>query len=543
MEGTHLKLLKAKVTNFGSYRELEFNFQDQGLALIYGATGSGKSTLQDIPTWILFGITAKDGTVDEVKSWTASGEPTTGTIEVQLSTSVITIVRSRGKPSQNDLYWLESDSDQLHRGKDITDTQKRLNERLGVNERFYTIGAYYNEFSPTSGFFNAKASDRRELFESLANLDLPVILGEKIADAKKETRKNFIEVLEKYNKTSGKLEQLRTSERDSKRDAEKWSETQKRTVEELQAKSQNFDQEKESKIALLVQKSDSFISSKSSQIDILSKKLNELEHLCSTTTAECSECGQPKEEHVLSTIELERSKVKLENLQHSENPYTKQIEIQRSVENHYDSRIQNEKTKVNPFVSQFERIFKDINILSIQEKDLKDQLDTLNHRQNSLVQLQKMNDSLRGELLRKTIKGIESEVNRYLETYFDSELRISFEPENGDKLITTIWKSGHECSYSQLSKGQRGLLKLCFSVSVMKSASDRAGVHFDTIMFDEALDGLDSNLKLNSFNLFNELSKAHSTVLVIDHSEGLQSLFDKAFHVTIQGDISNIEER
>lgn len=36
-----MKLLKAEVHNFGSYKDLEFDFNDLGLALIHGATGSG----------------------------------------------------------------------------------------------------------------------------------------------------------------------------------------------------------------------------------------------------------------------------------------------------------------------------------------------------------------------------------------------------------------------------------------------------------------------------------------------------------------------
>jgi ABC-type lipoprotein export system ATPase subunit len=97
------------VTNFGSYKHLEFDFNSNGLTLISGPTGSGKSTLCDIVPWILFGRTSKGGAVDEVRSWDAE-EATTGTLMLH----GISITRSR-KP--NDL------TIDGRRGKDLNDTQ------------------------------------------------------------------------------------------------------------------------------------------------------------------------------------------------------------------------------------------------------------------------------------------------------------------------------------------------------------------------------------------------------------------------------------
>lgn len=149
-----MTLHKAKVTNFGSFRELEFNFDTPGLSLIHGPTGSGKSTLIDITSWILYGITAKDGSVDDIRSWTSDGV-TTGTLEVSTQNGRILVTRVRGSTKQNDLFW-EDEPGIQRRGKDVTETQRLLEERLGVSSNLYHSGASYTEFSRTGRSFIAK---------------------------------------------------------------------------------------------------------------------------------------------------------------------------------------------------------------------------------------------------------------------------------------------------------------------------------------------------------------------------------------------------
>lgn len=539
-----MKLLKVHAYNFGSYKEIEFDFNDQGLALIYGATGSGKSTLQDLPVWVLFGQTAKDGNSDDIRSWN-SEEATEATLQLEIGDSIIDIVRIRGTSSQNDLYWCELGSDAKSdaiRGKDITETQKLLNERLGIDPYLYTIGAYYNEFSPTGTFFTAKASDRRELFENLANLDLPVLLAERIADARRETKKAITELFERINKSEGRYEQLKKSQISVVRDANSWNEKQGNLIIELTIKSKNFEAEKASKIEATQLKADTFEAQRIKTIEKYEKE-KERKIKRFLIDNQCLSCGtiKPKDENELLELN-EYFHGLIEESKNDDNPWPALIEDLKKTENHYLDRLSVESLKTNPFESQIQSTILELQEFESNKKELKNQLDNLTSRRFSLEQLLKITDNLRTELLKNTIKFIEFNTNRYLETYFDSEIRVKFELDSTDKLDVLIWKSGHEASYKQLSKGQRGLLKLAFSVSAMQSASDKAGVHFDCLMLDESLDGLDSDLKVKAFNLFNELALKHSSVLVIDHSEALQNLFDKRYHVKIDSDISTITE-
>ena len=133
-----MRVIRAIAHNFGSYSVLDFDFTKKGLALISGPTGSGKSTLADIIPWALFGVTAKGGLADEVCSWN-SDMPTS----VALYLEDLTIVRIRGgKTKSNDLYFYESSHENdVHgnftRGKDLKDTQRLINQRLGITPETY----------------------------------------------------------------------------------------------------------------------------------------------------------------------------------------------------------------------------------------------------------------------------------------------------------------------------------------------------------------------------------------------------------------------
>lgn len=528
-----MKLLKAYVENFGSYQKLEYSFHDQGLTLIHGATGSGKSTLQDIPTWILFGVTAKDGNVDDIRSWSSPGDLTIGILELEIGGKHLTVHRCRGKPSHNDLYWFIGDDPTQYRGKDITDSQKLLNGILGgLDAYLYMLAAYYNEFSPAGSFFTSKASDRRLLCQNLANLSLPNLLTERIADTKKEERKNHTQILERFNKGSGRLEQLKRHKTNSERGAKSWSEDQERLIQELEIKEKTFEDSKKVRLESAGLRAEVFERNRNSRIEKL--KADQEKKLAKFVKAvSCEACGAIKSKDEQDLLDLnDEYKELIERETNALNPHIKEQEDILASENHYKEQADKERAKISPFMAQLEQLVKEIDALTIEQEATQAELDQSLVKSDSLVQLQKLVDTLRGELLKKTATSLESEVNRYMETYFDSEIRVQFQMD-ADKLEVQVLKSGYECSYKQLSKGQRSLLKLTFSLAAMKAASNKAGIHFDCLMMDEALDGMDTNLKLKAFNLFSELSLHHASILVIDHNEELQTMFHNKSLVTI----------
>lgn len=535
-----MRLLTAEIENFGSYKHLKFDFNNQGLTLIHGNTGAGKSTLQDIVAWTLYGITSKNGSVDDIRNWNYPNSITKSTLDVELGEdNVITVCRERGGAGKNDLYFILHQ--QMTRGKDILETQKLLSTVLGVDSDLYGSAACYNEFSPGVTFFTAPAKSKRELFDKIAQLELPIKLSEGALDERKKAKSDHSKVLDQYNEARGGLEQLRKGKAQIEKASQRWSENQKRTIEELKTKEEFFEEETKSLIQACQTKHDLFEQNQKDKESKLLEKMEKLYKIVTSSVTICTTCGQRNEKAIKNEQDLKASIEALEALHEVQSPYLEQLQSIPIRTNTYIDSIALEESKINPFLVELENISGELIILEFSTRSLENQLVTLNGRINGFNELHKISLTLRSELLKQAIDRIQSDINGYICGYFDAELTVNFIIGDLDTLDIEIFKNGHLCSYTQLSKGQRTILKLCFSIAIMEAASNKAGVHFETIMFDEALSGLDEATKHKAFNLFTKLSIDHSSVLVIDHEVSFQSMFDKRIHVKLESDNSEID--
>ncbi len=571
-----MKLGKLSILNFGSYPHFSMDFSNLGLSLLYGNTGSGKSTVMDMSSWVLFGATAKDGSVDDVRSWQTPDEVTSGVQEVELPSGKITITRIRGSTGKNDLYWNEGESDEKKRGKDITETQKLLEQRLGVDADTYIMAAYFHEFSPAGSFFVSKAKDRRALFERIAHLELP----KKIADGASEERKAAKASLEaaekKRARTLGQIEEIENSRRNTADSIISWDEDHAAELVAIQYAADNFVQYQAKTCATIAGALAKWEATKASTIETLVSEIEAIQvipdaefdstiqqakEMALPAEKHCSKCKQPvrdlekvKElELIVTTLELRRRDnarslakkdlrlEQLRNLNDSINPYEDKLAAAKQQPNICYEQLKTEQARINPHLESIKTL--DLNYAAkfVEAESVEASLQSLRSHIAQLTKLYDLSSILRAELLKSAVKSIEEATNKILDTYFDSELSVRFEL-SGDNLDIDIQKSGYACNFKQLSKGQRGLLKLAFVRSVMKASANRAGIHFDTIFFDESLDGLDESLKVKAFNLFQEIESEHASVLMIDHAQSFQNLFTKKFKVTMTGDVSSMEE-
>lgn len=536
-----MRPLIATVVNFGSYEHLSFDFSEQGLALVSGQTGSGKSTLEDITPWILYGITAKNGSVDDVRRWGSDKDTTQGILDVELPSGVLTVVRTRGKSSQNDLYFFEG-AGEKQRGTNIQDTQRLLEERLGVSSETYLSSAYFNEFSSTGTFFQSKTKTQRELFENIADLSFPVSLAEKVTNARKIAKKSLEDTEAIYNRTTGILEERLSQLKSTALRESSYANDKASRIRELQHKVEIFEETKRQKQEQLVFSQSQFEEDREAHLYdlrlMIDEKLADLE----VHESRCTKCLQPNSTHIKLSNEISDHRNNIKQLKSAYNKYDAELEQMKGLRNHHRDALETEQLAQNPYTDQIKQLTISIWLGEEQKEQLHQEIANLTANISSLNQLYDLSFELRGQLLKKAVKGIETETNRYLEKYFDAEIRVGFDITGADKLKVTIQKSGHDCTYTQLSKGQRCLLKLCFSVSVMLASANKAGVHMDMLAFDESCDGLDSELKIKAFGLFSELSLQHSTVLVVEHSEDLKNLFERRFNVELIGDCSRINE-
>jgi len=510
-----MRVLRVEAENFASYAHLAFTFTSQGLTLIQGANGAGKSTLCDLIPWCLWGQTAKGGAVSEVLSW--PGDKVT---KVTLFLEKVTICRARGKAKDNDLWWDMGQGPQ--RGKDLIDSQKLLNDILGVTYETYMAGAYYHEFSQTAQFFNTTAKNRRLITEELVDLTLATTLQAKAQDCKKALTKTLSDQVNRISRLIAHLDATRNSLKNAQLRHIQWEiETNTRNAN-IQVKYDKFEQDREfdlneARRALKTHK------------DLIQPLPN------TDLYPKCPTCGQDTESPEVHTARHQKA-INDRSQQRIEILSEKIKEIKLRVNPHKTETV----STISPYTKEIADLETENVNLDYERNLLQSEIDELANKVEDLELLQDVIADYRTTTIKNAISSLEHTTNELLTEHFDAELRIAFSAEDADKLEVEIMKDGNQCSFTQLSKGQRCILKLCFGVAVMKAVETTNAVFFPQIWMDEALDGLSDTFKYKAFSLFQKLALSKESIFIVEHSEAFKNLFDNAYTVSLVNGVSEV---
>lgn len=557
-----MKIIGCTASNFGSYSNLEFTFEDQGLTLISGPTGAGKSTIFDVVPWVLFGRTAKGGSVDEVVSWNSEA-PTEGRLEIELTPgNYISITRIRTRKSQ-DLYY-ETDSSDRKRGKDIQDTQNIINGIIGIDCDVYLAGAYFHEFSQTAQFFTTTAKVRRQITEQIVDLTLCKNLSDNMSEYKKMLKKEQEALANQIEAKEYKINYVSVSIKSELVKSKEWANKTAKKMSDLVSARDNYKTQQskayEKSLAGYYEKQfelESQIQAAKEEIiaeDVINSRKAALnEHKASHKPDICGSCGRQKsrdkemlilkeEQDIKQVLAInEQKKVYLsflvKNLDKLQEPAKP-----KDQENPYVMQISELEKETNPYESNSKQLKEDLDILSAELQGDNKDLKGLKTEQVDIETLLDVADNFRSLLINNTIRTVESSTNSILNDYFHGEFRVEFNIEAADKLEVDIFKDGHNCVYTQLSKGQRQILKIAFGVAIMKAVSNHSGVRFNCIMLDEIADGCDDDIRTKAFSLLESLALEYSSVFVIEHSEAVKPLFNNRFDIKLINGTSTVEK-
>lgn len=493
-------IISCQLTNFASYADLSFDFTDKGLCLIHGATGSGKSTLCDAIPWVLFGGTSKGGAVDEILSWPGD-KLTTGRITLS---SGVTIERHRGaKSGDNDLFIIKDEK--FTRGKDLKDTQKLINNLLGFDYETYLAGAYYHEFSQTASFFTTTSKIRRTITEQLADLSLAKNLALKLSDARKTLKADLNTATSQLSTLTAKQEQLEDLLLMEVSRADSWEADKAEKTEKLEQRYQKL----------------------APTLGSFREEQELLEHLqdklSATSDEKCGHCGSKLEsntkEILVQKINELKSEIYVRRSYHqvADSILSELEELATTKNTHHDAVAD----LTNKLSAEMAKIAKLANL----ETSLKTQL-------NDVETLVDIVASYRGLRISNTVNSIQDNTNRLLRDHFDGEISVEFTIDT-DELEISITKDSNKCSYTQLSKGQRQLLKLCFGLSVMRQVQNQHGVTFGSIFLDEVLSGLDENFKIKALRLLEQISTEYNSVFVVEHSSEFKAMINSRIKVEL----------
>lgn len=232
--------------NFLSYKNLSYQYSNQGLSLVEGPTGVGKSAFLDVVSYGFFGQISKNIASDEVIN-RKEGKNLLVKLEFENDGKECEVVRSR-KHSEfgTDLYVVVDG--ETKRGKDLRETQKLLESLIGFSFDVFTKATYFSQFSPVDRFLSASDTQKKELITEICDLTYYDGLHEK-SKVQVQTVEKKLEVNEqKLNASIAMKEQVRSQLEDSKLRSFNWDVDLTKKYEETQIKAGQFEELKNQKI-------------------------------------------------------------------------------------------------------------------------------------------------------------------------------------------------------------------------------------------------------------------------------------------------------
>lgn len=146
-----------------------FYFDSEGLVLVCGENGAGKTSVFEALFWCLFGQTLKGGaeksvvTLKQYRPLDFKG--TEVTLYYEIDGTAYNVTRTAGSKSTLSLYCNGEATDKLHK----KDVQNQIIETLGVNADTFLASVLLGQ--RMSRFMEASASDKRDIFESMLGLE------------------------------------------------------------------------------------------------------------------------------------------------------------------------------------------------------------------------------------------------------------------------------------------------------------------------------------------------------------------------------------
>ena len=536
-------------------------FDRSPTTLIIGENGSGKSTILDALTFVLFGKAFRNINKSQLVN-TINEKGLLVTIEFSIGNKNFT-VRRGVKPNIFEVLQDGKMIDQLANNRDYQEYLEKVILKLNYKSFTQIVVLGSSTFEP---FMQLKQSDRRTIVEDL--LDIQIFssmnsllkvknseLKTSITDnenkrelnaSKTKMQKNYIERLTEDNETDVLKKQTDISTfEDQKKFAVEAFTTFHNEIKELSEKLVNEDSAK---------KKSSDYEKVQSQIELkLHNAEKELEFYENNST--CSTCKQviddefKKEKLIDISKKIEEKEQGLEKISTEIEQLKIQIEEFRNIGKQIsekNNQLAATKSKIESLDNNIDRAKKDIDDLKDKKELDNSELNVLQLLEKELIELQKdyeeqcdtkqlygyayelLRDSgIKTKIIRQYVPIINKYVNKYLN---ELEFLINFSiDENFSETIRSQYRD--EFSYSSFSEGEKMRIDLALLFTWRMVAKLKNSVNTNLLILDEVFDSsLDADGTEAFLKILNSLDEK-TNVFVISHKGEI--LYDK-FRSTIK---------
>ena len=551
------KLSFCNIMSYGA-SGAEIDFQT-GLNTIKAANGSGKSSILDALTFVLFGKPYRDIKLSELVN-TANGKGLEVTCEFKIGTDTYMIRRGL-KPAIFEIYKNGKEMDMLSTKKL---NQDEIDKLLGINLRLFKniVAVAVTNNKP---FLSLPIGDKRALIENIFNID---VLGSMCKDVKKRKTVNNTEL------------DLKTTERrgvvNSIEDNESYIENMRRYIA-------SFNEVKDANLKTIRENIDKYrkeIDKRTKNLAIAESKIKELTEEIGTVPDRsvgeslnmeigkvqsiidninstlsklkksrlCPVCNSPLDEgHARKHIEgmlAEKKAMEKETLPglmeryraYSDTVKTYQEkqsfiqtirdkarteEITRStLETELNKAKQNlEKESGKACPASVDSYVEKLNALRAQSEELSKDIDVLTEKILIDTQLIKIlgDDGIKSYFFKKLIKVLNKSVNEYLNKFELKNTTIEFDETMAETMTTNIIPR----TYSSYSSGERTRIDMSILLAFFDISRQISNWSCNLLFIDELLDQNIDQSGIEQFvsTLYNliQLNKKKLGIYIISH--------------------------
>ena len=551
------KLSFCNIMSYGA-SGAEIDFQT-GLNTIKAANGSGKSSILDALTFVLFGKPYRDIKLSELVN-TSNGKGLEVTCEFKIGTDTYMIRRGL-KPAIFEIYKNGKEMDMLSTKKL---NQDEIDKLLGINLRLFKniVAVAVTNNKP---FLSLSIGDKRALIENIFNID---VLGSMCKDVKKRKTVNNTEL------------DLKTTERrgvvNSIEDNESYIENMRRYIA-------SFNEVKDANLKTIRENIDKYrkeIDKRSKNLAIAESKIKELTEEIGTVPDRsvgeslnmeigkvqsiidninstlsklkksrlCPVCNSPLDEgharkHIEGMLAEKKSMEKetLPGLMERYRAYSDTVktyqekqsfiqtirdkarteEITRStLETELNKAKQNlEKESGKACPASVDSYVEKLNALRAQSEELNKDIDVLTEKILIDTQLIKIlgDDGIKSYFFKKLIKVLNKSVNEYLNKFELKNTTIEFDETMAETMTTNLVPR----TYSSYSSGERTRIDMSILLAFFDISRQISNWSCNLLFIDELLDQNIDQSGIEQFvsTLYNliQLNKKKLGIYIISH--------------------------
>ena len=551
------KLSFCNIMSYGA-SGAEIDFQT-GLNTIKAANGSGKSSILDALTFVLFGKPYRDIKLSELVN-TANGKGLEVTCEFKIGTDTYMIRRGL-KPAIFEIYKNGKEMDMLSTKKL---NQDEIDKLLGINLRLFKniVAVAVTNNKP---FLSLPIGDKRALIENIFNID---VLGSMCKDVKKRKTVNNTELDLKTTERRGVVNSIEDNEsyiENMRRYIASFNEVKDANIKTIRENIDKYRKEidkrtknlaiAESKIKELTEEMGAVpdrsvgeslnmeIGKVQSIIDNINSTLSKLKK-----SRLCPVCNSPLDEgHARKHIEgmlAEKKTMEKETLPglmeryraYSDTVKTYQEkqsfiqtirdkarteEITRStLETELNKAKQNlEKESGKACPASVDSYVEKLNALRAQSEELNKDIDVLTEKILIDTQLIKIlgDDGIKSYFFKKLIKVLNKSVNEYLNKFELKNTTIEFDETMAETMTTNLVPR----TYSSYSSGERTRIDMSILLAFFDISRQISNWSCNLLFIDELLDQNIDQSGIEQFvsTLYNliQLNKKKLGIYIISH--------------------------